>query len=286
MVSQMKFPKVSQKEAIIVLARGAAEPWLRVHGKLKRPEMTKKQALELRECFELIDSDGSGAIAADEVPLVFTVLGMDVKKHEIDAAVEEFNGEKPIMEYPQYIQMMLSMLDKIPSEYYGSTDSGKPKKGEYTLPFPFFAQAYRRRKLIEAVMGGDKSLQDRMNYRSIKAIQERQALRDLAAGKSTKPPKSSLNMTLEMTPREKKRARAATLKKPMYIPPKPEIKEPEVFSYVVDNAGPDVKELLLGEKRNEVIKAALDSEVKFVPPTNKSIEIDQPILSRDGSELS
>ena len=59
--------------------------------------------------------------------------------------------------------------------------------------------------------------------------------------------------------------------------------EPEVFSYVVDNAGPDVKELLLGEKRNEVIKAALDSEVKFVPPTNKSIEIDQPILSRDGS---
>jgi hypothetical protein len=58
---------------------------------------------------------------------------------------------------------------------------------------------------------------------------------------------------------------------------------PEVLSYVVDNAGPDVKELLLGEKRNDVIKAALDSKVKFVPPTKKSIEIDKPILSRDGS---
>lgn len=97
MVSQMKFPKVSLKEAMIVLARGAAEPWLRVHGKMRRPEMSKKDAMELRECFDLIDSEGSGAIAADEVPLVFTVLGMDLKKQEIDAAVEEFNGERPIV---------------------------------------------------------------------------------------------------------------------------------------------------------------------------------------------
>jgi hypothetical protein len=29
--------------------------------------------------------------------LVFTVLGMDMKKQEIDAAVEEFNGERPIV---------------------------------------------------------------------------------------------------------------------------------------------------------------------------------------------
>lgn len=28
------------------------------------------------------------------------------------------------MEFPQYIQMMLSMLDKIPREYYRSTDGG------------------------------------------------------------------------------------------------------------------------------------------------------------------
>lgn len=44
----------------IVLARGAMEPWLRVHGKLKKPEMNKKQQLELRECFELFDASGSG----------------------------------------------------------------------------------------------------------------------------------------------------------------------------------------------------------------------------------
>lgn len=51
---------------------------------------------------------------------------------------------------------------------------------------------------------------------------------------------------------------------------------------MVQNMGTDVKELLLGGKRNEIIKAALESDVKFVPPTNKSIELDKPIESKDG----
>jgi len=45
---------------------------------------------------------------------------------------------------------------------------------------------------------------------------------------------------------------------------------------------PDVKELLLGEKRNDIMKAALESEVKFVPPTNKSIELDKSMEYKDG----
>jgi hypothetical protein len=52
-----------------MLARGAAEPWLRVHGKLRRPEMSKKDAMELRECFELIDSEGSGKCSRSRNPV-------------------------------------------------------------------------------------------------------------------------------------------------------------------------------------------------------------------------
>ena len=44
----------------IVLAKMAYAQWLKVHGKLKRPELSKKQELELKECFELIDAGGSG----------------------------------------------------------------------------------------------------------------------------------------------------------------------------------------------------------------------------------
>lgn len=36
------------------------EPWLRTHGKLKRPELNRKQKMELRECFELFDIFGDG----------------------------------------------------------------------------------------------------------------------------------------------------------------------------------------------------------------------------------
>nr|PNR43295.1 hypothetical protein PHYPA_015675 [Physcomitrium patens] len=34
--------------------------WLRAHGKFVRPELTRQQKQELKECFELIDADGSG----------------------------------------------------------------------------------------------------------------------------------------------------------------------------------------------------------------------------------
>ena len=39
----------------------------------------------------------SGAIASDEVPLAFIVLGMNLKKHEVHAVVEEFNKDNPIV---------------------------------------------------------------------------------------------------------------------------------------------------------------------------------------------
>lgn len=42
------------------------------------------------------------------------------------------------------------------------------------------------RQLIEAVMGGDRPLQDRMNYRSGQVAKDRQELRDAAAGKPKK----------------------------------------------------------------------------------------------------
>lgn len=48
----------------IVLAKMGFEPWLKAHGKMRLPDLSKKQALELRECFELIDAGGTGAALA------------------------------------------------------------------------------------------------------------------------------------------------------------------------------------------------------------------------------
>jgi hypothetical protein len=43
-----------------VLQKLSIAVWLRAHGKFVRPELTVKQRQELKECFELIDADGSG----------------------------------------------------------------------------------------------------------------------------------------------------------------------------------------------------------------------------------
>jgi len=43
-----------------VLQKLSIAVWLRAHGKFVRPELTMKQRQELKECFELIDADGSG----------------------------------------------------------------------------------------------------------------------------------------------------------------------------------------------------------------------------------
>lgn len=44
----------------IVLAKMGFDHWLEAHGKMKRKDLTKKQEIELKECFELIDTGGSG----------------------------------------------------------------------------------------------------------------------------------------------------------------------------------------------------------------------------------
>lgn len=47
--------------------------WLRMHGKAVRPQLGKRQLGALRECFDIIDTDGTGKITAEELCNVFTV---------------------------------------------------------------------------------------------------------------------------------------------------------------------------------------------------------------------
>ena len=47
--------------------------WLRKHGKPVRPRLDRRQLDALRECFDIIDTDGTGTITADELQDVFKV---------------------------------------------------------------------------------------------------------------------------------------------------------------------------------------------------------------------
>uniref|UniRef100_A0A7I4CVS2 Uncharacterized protein n=1 Tax=Physcomitrium patens TaxID=3218 RepID=A0A7I4CVS2_PHYPA len=157
------------------------------------------------------------------------------------------------MEFPLFQRLILSKLHKWPADEYAPSEAGKDAPCEYTLPFALLAQAYRRKKLIEAVMVGDKQTQDRMSHQSDKAFRERKAMQE---------PSKQVKIGAKG---------AVQGRQPRLKPPKPTLN-----AYVIANLDPDAKEILFGEKRKDITEANIDSESKFVPLANKSVQIDRP----------
>ena len=50
----------SLRSVQVALKQLEFDRWLEAHGKTKRKDLTRKQELELKECFDLIDSGASG----------------------------------------------------------------------------------------------------------------------------------------------------------------------------------------------------------------------------------
>ena len=48
--------------------------WLRKHGKSVRPRLDRRQLDVFQECFDIIDTDGTGIITAEELQEVFKVF--------------------------------------------------------------------------------------------------------------------------------------------------------------------------------------------------------------------
>ncbi len=61
---------ISELDAVLAIGVAA---WLRKRGKVLRPRLTDEQKAQLRECFALMDADGSGAVDADEMGAAFKV---------------------------------------------------------------------------------------------------------------------------------------------------------------------------------------------------------------------
>ncbi|KAK3237802.1 hypothetical protein CYMTET_52150 [Cymbomonas tetramitiformis] len=152
--------------------------WLRKHGKLVRPELTTEQVSEMQECFDLIDTDGSGAIDVDELDSAFKVLGMQIKKAEVqnmlDAVDRDGSGE---VEYPEFVEIMTSTMEKDETKkfYDGAGEPAEPQKpatglNAQPLPFNMLANAYRRKALLESVLEGDRKARERMVEKVDKAI--------------------------------------------------------------------------------------------------------------------
>ena len=58
-----------------------------------KPELTEEQKQEIREAFDLFDSDGSGTIDVKELKVAMRALGFEPKKEEIKKMIADIDKE-------------------------------------------------------------------------------------------------------------------------------------------------------------------------------------------------
>merc|ERR1711977_684658 len=92
---------------------------VKVDPKAKKPtELTEQQKVEIKEAFELFDTDGSGSIASGELKMGMKALGFEPKKGEIEKLIhsvdDDGDGE---MDYDDFERMMeQKILNKDPKD--------------------------------------------------------------------------------------------------------------------------------------------------------------------------
>jgi len=87
-------------------------------GKMVRPELTDEQKQEIKEAFDLFDTDKSGSIDYHELKVAMRALGFDVKKAEVLKLMKEYDRkETGQIEYADFVDIMTQkMAERDPEE--------------------------------------------------------------------------------------------------------------------------------------------------------------------------
>ena len=73
----------------------------------KRSELTEEQKQEIKEAFDLFDTDGSHTIDAKELKVAMRALGFEPKKEEIKRMMSEADrNDSGVIEFPEFLDLM------------------------------------------------------------------------------------------------------------------------------------------------------------------------------------
>jgi centrin-3 len=79
--------------------------------KRRRQELTDEQKQEIKEAFDLFDTDKTGTIDYHELKVAMRALGFDVKKQEVHGLMREYDREGAgQIEYPDFLEIMTSKI--------------------------------------------------------------------------------------------------------------------------------------------------------------------------------
>uniref|UniRef100_A0A7S3GD99 EF-hand domain-containing protein n=1 Tax=Palpitomonas bilix TaxID=652834 RepID=A0A7S3GD99_9EUKA len=74
-------------------------------------ELTEEQRQELREAFDLFDTDGSGTIDANELKVALRALGFEPKKDDIKKMISDIDkDESGIIDFNDFLEIMTAKM--------------------------------------------------------------------------------------------------------------------------------------------------------------------------------
>jgi len=93
-------------------------PRIRSRRKTKRPELTEEQRTEIKEAFDLFDTDRSGSIDYHELKVAMRALGFDTKKQDLVKLIEQYDREETgQITFNDFMEIMTQkILDRNPEE--------------------------------------------------------------------------------------------------------------------------------------------------------------------------
>ena len=81
--------------------------------KSKKFELTEEQKQEIREAFDLFDTDGSGTIDAKELKVAMRALGFEPKKEEIKKMISDIDKDgSGTIDFSEFLEMMTAKMSE------------------------------------------------------------------------------------------------------------------------------------------------------------------------------
>ena len=79
----------------------------------QKTDLSDEQKQEIKEAFELFDTDKTGTIDYHELKVCMRALGFDVKKQEVLNLMREFDREQSgQIEYPDFLEIMTTKISE------------------------------------------------------------------------------------------------------------------------------------------------------------------------------
>ena len=78
-----------------------------------KTELTDEQKQEIREAFDLFDTDGSGTIDAKELRVAMRALGFEPKKEEIKKMIADIDkDDSGSIDFNEFLEMMTAKMSE------------------------------------------------------------------------------------------------------------------------------------------------------------------------------